>query len=42
MKDLGYDGVDTRGLEGLDNTTYGSVIYDLKPETIVESAIDKK
>ena len=42
MKDLGYDGVDTRGLSGLDNTTYGSVIYDLKPETIVEGAIDKK
>lgn len=42
MKDLGYDGVDTRGLSGLDNTTYGSVIYDVKPETIVEGAIDKK
>ena len=42
MKALGYEGVDTRHLQddgswaGLDNTTYGSVIYDLKPETIVE------
>lgn len=36
MKALGYDGVDTRNLNGLDNTTYGSVIYDVKPETIVE------
>lgn len=30
MKSLGFDGVDVRGLELLDNTTYGSVIYDLK------------
>lgn len=46
MKSLGYDGVDTRhlnkddneeGLAGLDNTAYGSVIYDVRPETIVES-----
>lgn len=33
MKNLGYEGVDNRGIEGLDNTEYGSVIYDLKPET---------
>ena len=43
MKSLGYEGVDTRhlnkdmnGTAGLDNTSYGSVIYDLKPDTIVE------
>ena len=30
MKALGYDGIDVRGLEGYDNTSYGSVIYDLK------------
>ncbi len=27
MKALGFDGVDVRGLEKYDNTTYGSVIY---------------
>lgn len=46
MKSLGYEGIDTRhlnkddheeGLAGLDNTGYGSVIYDIKPNTIVES-----
>lgn len=30
MKKLGYEGIDVRGYKGLDNTTYGSVIYDLK------------
>ena len=46
MKALGYEGIDVRHLQdngdtsGLDNTTYGSVIYDLKPDTIVED-IDK-
>lgn len=46
MKALGYDGVDVRhlnkdgnGWAGLDNTTYGSVIYDVKPETIVEELL---
>lgn len=40
MKYLGYEGVDVThlnkdndGLRGLDNFTYGSVIYDLKPNT---------
>lgn len=43
MKALGYEGIDVRHLQddgnwaGLDNTTYGSVIYDLKPDTIVEN-----
>ena len=47
MKSLGYDGIDVRHLQddgdwaGLDNTTYGSVIYDVKPETIVEDINDK-
>lgn len=34
MKQLGYEGVDVRGIKGLDNTTYGSVIYDLKGEDL--------
>ena len=34
MKALGYEGVDVRGLKGLDNTGYGSVIYDLKDEDL--------
>lgn len=40
MKALGYDGVDVthlgkegNGLSGLDNFTYGTVVYDLKPGT---------
>ena len=35
MKALGYEGIDVRGVKGLDNTTYGSVIYDLKGEDLV-------
>ena len=30
MKALGYEGVDVRFTPGMDNTAYGSVIYDLK------------
>ena len=30
MKNLGYEGIDVRHLEGLNNTTYGTVVYDLK------------
>jgi len=33
MKAMGYDGIDVRGT-GLDNTGYGSVIYDIKDHTI--------
>jgi hypothetical protein len=33
MKKLGYEGIDVRGTS-LDNTTYGSVIYDLKGEDL--------
>jgi len=33
MKSLGYEGIDVRGT-GLDNTTYGSVIYDLKGDDL--------
>lgn len=34
MKKLGYEGVDVRGFKRLDNTMYGSVIYDLKDEDL--------
>ena len=34
MKALGYEGIDVRGVEELDNTEYGSVIYDLKGEDL--------
>ena len=30
MKALGYEGVDVRHLPEFDNTTYGTVVYDLK------------
>lgn len=33
MKNLGYEGIDVTDLEQLDNFRYGSVIYDLKPNT---------
>lgn len=36
MKSLGYEGIDVRGTN-LDNTTYGSVIYDLKNDTVLYS-----
>jgi hypothetical protein len=39
MKALGYEGIDVRGT-GLDNTAYGSVIYDLKEDTILFSDRD--
>ena len=41
MKELGYEGVDVRGLDALDDTRYGSVIYDLHPEDLpkVEEAV---
>lgn len=34
MKAMGYEGIDVRGIKGLDNTTYGSVIYDLKGDDL--------
>lgn len=34
MKRLGYEGVDVRHIPQMDNTTYGSVIYDLKGEDL--------
>ena len=37
MKSLGYEGIDVRGIEGLDNTQYGSVIYDVKQEGRVDT-----
>lgn len=41
MKRLGYEGVDVRGIEGLDNTRYGSVIYDLKGKDLEQQAAAK-
>lgn len=38
MKSLGYEGVDTRGTKYAD-TTYGTVIYDLKEESILQANI---
>jgi len=34
MKALGYEGIDVRHIPELDNSTYGSVIYDLNPDTV--------
>lgn len=34
MKALGYEGIDVRAIPEMDNTTYGSVIYDLKGEDL--------
>lgn len=34
MKALGYEGIDVRGIDSLDNVGYGSVIYDLKGEDL--------
>lgn len=34
MKAMGYEGIDVRGFKGLDNTSYGSVIYDLKGDDL--------
>ena len=39
MKALGYEGIDVRGT-GLDNVSYGSVIYDLKKDTVLYSDRD--
>lgn len=36
MKELGYEGIDVRGIDKLDGTSYGSVIYDLKETPKVE------
>ena len=30
MKALGYEGIDVRGVKDLDNSTFGSIIYDIK------------
>ena len=39
MKSLGYEGIDVRGTR-LDNVEYGSVIYDIKDDTIIYSDRD--
>lgn len=36
VKHFGYEGVDVRHIPSMDDTEFGSVIYDLKPETILE------
>lgn len=36
MKHFGYEGVDVRHIPSMDDTEFGSVIYDIKPETILE------
>ena len=36
MKALGYDGIDVRHIPEMDNFSYGSVIYDVKPDTIIK------
>jgi len=36
MKNLGYEGIDVRGLKGLDDEGTGSVIYDLRKDGITE------
>lgn len=38
MKRLGYDGIDVRHIPSMDNTHYGSVVYDLKKEPVAEPA----
>jgi len=43
MKYLGYDGVDVRGLKGLDNEEYGSVIYaNIKKPKIQKITVKKQ
>ncbi|MDD4565534.1 MAG: hypothetical protein PHE79_08715 [Eubacteriales bacterium] len=41
MEYLGYEGVDVRGLKGLDDEEFGSVIYDLKQEQRKEAESEK-
>ena len=43
MKELGYNGIDVRGLDKFDNGSYGSVIYDLnnkKTDTRYSLSVD--
>lgn len=42
MKALGYEGIDVRGLDGLDNTSYGSVIYDLKKNNSLSEQLENQ
>ena len=37
MKELGFNGIDVRGIEGFDNGSYGSVIYDLDNKTLTDN-----
>lgn len=36
IKEMGFEGIDVRHIKQMDNTMYGSVIYDVKPKTILE------
>lgn len=40
MKDLGYEGVDVRGIRQYDSSSQGSVIYDLKEDSIIEGGLE--
>jgi hypothetical protein len=41
MKYFGYEGIDVRGVNGLDNSEYGSVIYDIKQNSIINEQKNK-
>ena len=41
MKELGYNGVDVRGLDEYDNAVYGSVVYDLNNEKSQSNTISE-
>ena len=36
MKYFGWEGIDVRGMNKLDNSDYGSVIYDIKPSSVIK------
>lgn len=37
MKSFGYEGIDVRGIQGFDSGRYGSVIYNIKPDSVPKS-----
>ena len=42
MKQLGYEGIDVRGNQDVDNTSYGSVIYDLHDEDFPQEFLERR
>jgi len=42
MKYFGWEGIDVRGMNKLDNSEYGSVIYDIKPSSIIKESENKE